>query len=460
MASIVKRGDSYRIRVSLGYDVNGKKEIRSMTWKPSEGMTKKQIEKELQRQAVVFEENIKNGLQIGKGIRFASFVEKWLEEYAKKQLRSKTVAQYEALIPRINSAIGHKKMEEIQPHHLLSFYNNLAEKGIRLDTKYRCECDFKGLLKGYKLTFKALAEKSGISEQTLTSVAKGNNVSKKTATAISSALGVKLETLFTPSEEEKTLSGKTLQHYHRLISSIMSTAVQWQVIASNPCDRVKPPKAERKEAEYLDETQAIDLLIALEEEPLIYKTLFTLILYSGMRRGEACGLEWSDIDLDNGIIDINKSSLYLPQKGIYDDDTKNTTSRRVIRVPAPAVELLKELKVYQAQERLKLGEQWFNSGKVFTTWNGKPIHPDTVSGWFRKFVARHNLPQVHVHSLRHTNATLLIYNGTDIKTVSKRLGHADVTTTGNIYTHAIKRADEMASETLADILSTKMQKNA
>lgn len=459
MASITKRGETYLIRVSLGYDIYGKKEYRSMTWKPSPNMTPKQIEKELNKQAVMFEEKIKSGLLIGSDVRFADFAERWMNEYAKKQLRAKTVAQYESLLPRINEAMGHLKIEKIQPHHLLSFYNNLSEKGIRLDTKYRCIVDFKAIVKGYKLTFKALAEKAGISEQSLTSVAKGNNISKKTATAISSALGVKLDKLFEATEEEKTLSGKTLQHYHRLISSIMTTAVQWQVITANPCDRVKPPKAERKEAEYLDETQAVDLLLALENEPLVYKALFTLILYSGMRRGEACGLEWSDIDLDNGIVDINKSSLYLPEKGIYDDDTKNTMSRRVIRVPAPAVALLKELRAYQAQERLKLGDQWQNSKKVFTTWNGKPIHPDTVSGWFRKFVARHNLPPVHVHSLRHTNATLLIYNGTDIKTVSQRLGHADVTTTGNIYTHAIKTADERASEALADILAPK-KKNA
>ena len=459
MASITKRGETYLIRVSLGYDIYGKKEYRSMTWKPSPNMTPKQIEKELNKQAVMFEEKIKSGLLIGSDVRFADFAERWMNEYAKKQLRAKTIAQYESLLPRINEAMGHLKIEKIQPHHLLSFYNNLSEKGIRLDTKYRCIVDFKAIVKSYKLTFKALAEKAGISEQSLTSVAKGNNVSKKTATAISSALGVKLEKLFEATEEEKTLSGKTLQHYHRLISSIMTTAVQWQVITANPCDRVKPPKAERKEAEYLDETQAVDLLLALESEPLVYKALFTLILYSGMRRGEACGLEWSDIDLDNGIVDINKSSLYLPKKGIYDDDTKNTMSRRVIRVPAPAVALLKELRAYQAQERLKLGEQWHDSKKVFTTWNGKPIHPDTVSGWFRKFVTRHNLPPIHVHSLRHTNATLLIYNGTDIKTVSQRLGHADVTTTGNIYTHAIKTADERASEALADNLAPK-KKNA
>ncbi len=240
----------------------------------------------------------------------------------------------------------------------------------------------------------------------------------------------------------------------------MSTAVQWQVISSNPCQRVKPPKAERKEAEYLDEVQAFELLRCLENEPIIYKTLFTVILYSGMRRGEACGLEWSDIDLDNGIVDINKSSLYLPEKGIYDDDTKNATSRRVIKLPAPAVDTLKALKVYQAQERLKLGDQWHNTDKVFTRWNGEPIHPDTVTGWFKKFTERHNLPPVHVHSLRHTNATLLIFNGADIKTVSHRLGHADVATTGNIYTHAIKTADERAAEALTDIFSNRAAKNA
>lgn len=460
MATITKRGNTYRIRVSAGYDINGKQDMKSITWKPAPGMTPKQIEKELERQAVLFEENVKNGLHIGSGVRFAAFAERWMNEYAKKQLRAKTIAQYESLLPRINAAMGHLKLEKIQPHHLLSFYNNLSEKGIRLDTKYRCIVDLKATIKSNKLTFKAIAEKAGISEQSITSAAKGQNVSAKTAQGISSALGVNVKKLFAPVDENKTLSGKTLQHYHRLISSIMSTAVQWQIISSNPCDRIKPPKAERKEAEYLDETQAVELLAALSDEPITYKTLFTVILYTGMRRGEACGLEWADIDLDNGIVDINKSSLYLPGKGVFDDDTKNATSRRVIRLPLPAIAALKELKIYQAEERLKLGDQWHNTNKVFTAWNGKPVHPDTVSGWFHDFVKRHNLPNVHVHSLRHTNATLLIYNGTDIKTVSQRLGHANVTTTGNIYTHAIKTADERAAEALADILTPKAQKNA
>ncbi len=460
MASVTKKKNGYLIRVSMGYDGNGKQMIKSKLWKPSPNMTEKQIEKELKKQTVLFEEKTKTGQIISSDIKFSAFAEQWLNEYARKQLRPQTIAQYEALLPRIITAFGNIRLDKIQPNHLLSFYNNLSEKGMRLDTKYICTVDLKAKAKENKLTFKAIAESSGISEQSITSAAKGNNVSEKTASAISSAFGVKLNTLFKPIDENKTLSGKTLQHYHRLISSIMTTAVQWQVISSNPCNRVKPPKAERKEAEYLDEQQAIDLLKALEAEPLMYRTLYTLILNTGMRRGEACGLEWSDIDLEHNIIDINKSSLYLPNKGIYNDDTKNTSSRRVIKIPNYAAELLKEYRKAQTAERLKLGDKWDNSGKVFTSWNGKPVHPSTVTNWFSDFAKRCDLSGIHVHSLRHTNATLMIFNGIDIKTVSSRLGHSNTTTTGNIYTHAIKTADERAAESLADIFSPAKVKNA
>ena len=237
----------------------------------------------------------------------------------------------------------------------------------------------------------------------------------------------------------------------------MATAVQWQVILSNPCDRVKPPKLERHEAKYLDDEQAAELLEALEAEPILYKTLFSVIVLTGMRRGEACGLNWQDIDLEQGIIDINKSSLYTPDKGRFDDDTKNEASRRVIKIPELAVDLLRQYRAYQATEKIKLGDKWQGGDKVFTSANGKPIHPDTVSGRFKKFIGKTDLPQITVHSLRHTNATLMIANGTDIKTVSKRLGHANVTTTGNIYTHAIKSADELAAVKLTDIFSKKKQ---
>lgn len=196
----------------------------------------------------------------------------------------------------------------------------------------------------------------------------------------------------------------------------------------------------------------------LQSEPLKYRAMITLLLYSGMRRGELCGLEWSDINFPECLVDINKSSLYITGKGTIEDTTKTFSSKRVIKLPAPVMDLLAEYKKEQTLERFKLGDKWENSDKLFTQWNGAPIYPGTVTSWFSDFVKRNNLPAVSVHSLRHTNATLLIANGTDLRTVSKRLGHSNMTTTGNIYTHAIQTADERAAEALNDILTPGAEK--
>ena len=119
--------------------------------------------------------------------------------------------------------------------------------------------------------------------------------------------------------------------------------------------------------------------------------------------------------------------------------------------------MLKQYRAHQAALKLKLGDKWRASDKVFTSESGLPIHPDTVTSHFREFIKKTDLPQITVHSLRHTNATLMIANGTDLKTVSKRLGHASVSTTGNIYTHAIKSADELAADKLTDIFINRKQ---
>lgn len=457
MATIEKRGETYRITVSAGYDLNGKQMRIKKTWKPEPGMTKRQIEKELDRQAVLFEELVKSGHYVDSSVKFADFARKWLDEYAKDQLRPTTYRNYTDRLTRINAAIGHLRLDRIQPHHLISFYKNLAEEGIRNDIKYHSVKDLKPLLEAQKLTQTKLAELAELSIGTVKQAVHGHNVAQASAQAIAKALKKPFKELFEADRADRTLASSTVQYYHRVISSIMATAVQWQIILFNPCDRVKPPKLERHEAKYLDDEQAAELLEALEAEPILYKTLFSVIVLTGMRRGEACGLNWQDIDLEQGIIDINKSSLYTPEKGRFDDDTKNETSRRVIKIPELAVDLLRRYRAYQAEEKIKLGDKWQGGNKIFTSANGKPIHPDTVSGRFKTFISKTDLPQITVHSLRHTNATLMIANGTDIKTVSKRLGHANVTTTGNIYTHAIKSADELAADKLTDIFSKKKQ---
>lgn len=457
MATIEKRGDTYRITVSAGYDINGKQIRYKKTWKPEKGMTKRQTEKELERQAVLFSELVKSGRYVDGSVNFAEFSRKWIDEYATEHLRPSTYRHYVDCLTRINQAIGHIHLDCLQPQHLLAFYSNLNEKGIRSDIKYRAKVELKPILKAQNLTQESFAELAGVSIGTVKQAVHGKNIAQKSAQVISGALKQPIKALFEPIGEDKTLASSTIQYYHRVISSILESAVQWQIILFNPCERVKPPKKVRSEAKYLDDKQTAELLTELEKEPLLYQTIYSLIVYTGMRRGEACGLTWHDIDLDNGIVDINKATLYTPEKGTYDGDTKNETSRRVIKMPEPAVDILRKYRVYQAAEKIKLGDKWQGNDKVFTSVYGRPIHPDTVTKHFHSFILKTDLPKITVHSLRHTNATLMIANGTDIKTVSRRLGHADVSTTGNIYTHAIKSADELAADKLTDIFSKRKQ---
>lgn len=461
MATIRKRNNSYEITVSCGYDINNKQIRRTMTYTPDPNMTAKQIEKEVQRQAVLFEEKCAKGLVMDGRIKFADFAAEWFK-HKKNDLRPKTYARYESMLPRINAAIGHLRLDRIQPQHLLTFYENLSEGGIRQDTKYKCTLDLSKHLKENKLTTAEFSRRSGVPSSSVTSIKQGHNCTLATAKSIAKGLDMPLKSIFTPIDISKPLSAKTVLHHHRLISSIFSTAVEWGALFSNPCDRTKPPRVEKKEPKYLDEVQAATLLDLLETESTEYKTMIRLLLFTGLRRGELLGLEWKDIDFGNSTMQICRSSLYLPDKGIFEDETKNATSNRIIKLSQTAVNDLKAYKLWQMQQRMLIGDRWANSEKIFTTDEGKPLHPDTLSRWFSKFIKEHSdqLPPITIHSLRHTNATLQIAGGVPLTTVAKRLGHADTVTTSKIYAHAIKSADEAAAETLENLLTPNKNRHA
>ena len=453
MANITKRGNSYSIRVSAGYDTSGKQIVKTMTWKPPAGMSEKKAEKEVVREAMLFEEKVRNGQVADGRIKFQDFAERWFTDYAEIQLRPRTVARYRELTGRIYPAIGHLYIDKIRPAHLMDFYKDLTTATI--STKYHCKIDLKARLKETHLTKTECAKKAGVSVAVLSSIYQDKNIETESAKKIATALSVPVETLFDPVNTEKTLSGKTVLHYHRLISSIMQTAVKWQVIVSNPCERVDPPKVQQKAAEYLEAEEAIRLLTLLEDNsvPIQYRTAITVLLFTGMRRGELLGLKWSDIDFDKQTISISRSSLYLPGKGVFEDETKTDSSNRVIKIPTAAATSLRSLKLWQTKQRFSLGEYWNYTEYVFTAQDGTPMHPDTLSGWFHDFIQKTDLPQIHIHSLRHTNATLSIANGVAVTTVAGQLGHANATTTAKIYAHSIKSAQAAAADMMDTLLT-------
>ena len=125
MPTIQKRGDTYRIRVSAGYDSSGKQIMKSTTWKPAPGMTQKQIQKELDRQAVLFEERVKTGQYMDGNIKLDDFVKQWFSDYADKNMKPATLSLYHLLMQRVSPALGHIRMDRLRPNHLLQFYNQL-----------------------------------------------------------------------------------------------------------------------------------------------------------------------------------------------------------------------------------------------------------------------------------------------------------------------------------------------
>lgn len=248
------------------------------------------------------------------------------------------------------------------------------------------------------------------------------------------------------------LSSKTVLEHHRLLHSMLQQAVYWQMVPYNAASRVRPPKSRRPNINFYDDAQTIALIKALESEELKFRVIILLTIFTGLRRGEVLGLEWQYIDFKNSSVTVRQASQYVLSIGVYTKAPKTETSNRVISIPESITKLLKEYKRKQLETRLRLGDKWIETNRLFVQWNGAPMHPDTITKWFRQFLKDKNLPHITFHGLRHTHATLLIAQGLDVRTVSNRLGHAQTSTTLNIYAHSFAKMDREASEKLDNLL--------
>ena len=164
------------------------------------------------------------------------------------------------------------------------------------------------------------------------------------------------------------------------------------------------------------------------------------------------GLEWKDIDFENNIISIKRTSNYTAERGIYTDTTKTKRSKRVLKISPYIMGILKELKDEQDEEALRLGDKWVESNRLFVKWNGEPMNNQTPYGWLKEFCEKNDMPFYGIHSFRHLFASLLVNQGVDIVTVSGALGHSTVSTTTSIYCHVFNQAQARASEAIASVL--------
>ncbi|CCY62894.1 integrase family protein [Clostridium sp. CAG:967] len=395
---------SYCIRVHKGRDTNGKQlKPYTMTFFFDEKWSEKKIQAELQKAATLFENECKKGFVADNKQTFERYANYVIDLKERIGVKHRTIVRYKELLERIKPAIGHYKLCDLKPQHLNAFYDQLSKDGIN------------------------------------------------------KATGGKL-------------SSKTIIEHHRLIRTILAEAEKELLVPYNAASKATPPKNERKEANYIEIEDIERILFYSLQEPLKKQVALNLLIFTGCRRGEIMGLQWSDIDFKNNLINIKRTSLYSKDRGIYQDTPKTEQSKRSISVPAKVMELLRVYKKEYNTKRLALGTAWTDTGFILVQENGKPMHPDTLTDYCSSFRTKYNniiekenkdrpktnklplLPHINPHAFRHSQASMLILSGLDCATVSKRLGHANISTTTNIYTHILHEADKKASDKLENIL--------
>lgn len=245
------------------------------------------------------------------------------------------------------------------------------------------------------------------------------------------------------------LSASTVRTVYAVLRAALDIAVRDGLIRSNPAAAVKRPGVERKDACYLTAEDAEALLLAIDGDRL--EALFRLMLATGLRRGEALGLHWADVDLDRAALRV-RWTLSRTSRGLELGEPKTERSRRTVPLPHPAVDALRAHHKRQAAEQLAAGSLWQPTGLVFTSEIGTALEPRNVLRRFELLAGRAGLAGVRLHTLRHSAASFLLAAGTHTKVVQEHLGHSSYAITADIYSHVAPAQQREAADRLGEAI--------
>jgi integrase len=248
------------------------------------------------------------------------------------------------------------------------------------------------------------------------------------------------------------LSPRTVRYVHTILRRALQAAARWQLLARNPCDLADPPSPKATRPRPMATWAAGELSSFLEAVAGERSyPLWVVLASTGMRRGEALGARWQDLDLDAARWQIRRTLVAIGHE-LRESTPKTDQGRRSVALDPGTVRVLHDWRKRQLEERMAWGPAWTDTGRVFTREDGSDLHPERVSELFDRLVKRSGLPRLTLHGLRHTHATLALEAGVHPKVVQERLGHSSVAFTLDRYSHAVPAMQEDAAATVARLV--------
>ena len=251
---------------------------------------------------------------------------------------------------------------------------------------------------------------------------------------------------------DEEYSSSYIRKMHQILNQAFNQAVKWKRIKYNPVIDADPPAVTKEEMKIWSYEEINTFLEHCEGER--HHLTFLLAIYTGLRRGEILGLKWSDIDLVNKTIRVQRSLAYIPKKGYILTSTKTRKSNRIVPISDTVVnELVKYCKQQEIWKE-QLGEQYQEEDLVICTETGSKQDPRNVLRALKRLITTSNVTHIRFHDFRHTHASILISKGVDVVKVSKRLGHANAKITLETYAHLVPDEDN----DLADVFEKALEK--
>ncbi|MHA0855888.1 site-specific integrase [Paenibacillus sp. CMAA1364] len=417
MANFRQRGtNTWEFTVSMGKGPNNKYDRRYKTIEVTEKMSPKKLQEHLEFEYAKFKQELETGEYITPGKKtFKEFIPMWKDNYAAMNLSPTTLEVYESHIEsRLIPTFGHLYLEQVKPGLILDFLKALEKPGARLD----------------------------------------NRKSK-----------IPVELSSTPKETEpKPLDFGTIGYIYRVLKNILTRAVEWKMISSNPMSGIKKPTADnetkkRKQLEqknnpqYYNEDEAQAVVDALYKESRKWRLFILGSMIGGYRRGELVALEWASVLFDENNISI-ENNIPMTKKGkAIEKDPKSLSSIRTVDMPEWYME---ELQLYYKEweeDKENLRDKWLGEDRQFVFHNGtgNPYYYKHPSRWWERFCERHSLRYIKFHGLRHSMGTLLIEDEDEsqidhiLMAIQKRLGHSRLSTSADIYVHLTKKVKKRTS---------------